>query len=152
MYTIEIEAVTEFTPEVLTLLGSIYDAIPEFEQPYSNQEISSRLLATPSLLLLAKIEGEIAGFKLGYQMTDEVFYSWLGGVSPDYRGLGLAKSLLEYQERWTREQGYSRIDVKTRNCFPVMLKMLINNHYQITAMTADCQHLSQNKLHLQKLV
>ncbi|MCL1049839.1 GNAT family N-acetyltransferase [Shewanella abyssi] len=152
MYTIEIEAVTEFTAEALALLSSAYDAIPEFDQPYSSQEISNRLLATPSLLLIAKIEGEVAGFKLGYQTAENVFYSWLGGVAPDYRGLGLAKSLLEYQERWAREQGYSRIEVKTRNCFPAMLKMLINNQYQITAMTADNQHLSQNKLHLQKQV
>jgi GNAT superfamily N-acetyltransferase len=152
MYTIEIEAVTEFTPEVLALLSSAYDAIPEFEQSYSSQEINRRLLSTASLLLIAKIEGEVAGFKLGYQTADDVFYSWLGGVSPDYRGLGLAKSLLEYQERWASEQGYNRIEVKTRNCFPAMLKILINNQYQITAMTADHQHLSQNTLHLQKQV
>ena len=150
MYTIEIEAITEFTPEVLARLDQAYDAIPEFEQPYSSQEISTRLLSTSALLLIAKIEGEVAGFKLGYQNADDTFYSWLGGIVPDYRGLGLAKSLLEYQERWAKQQGYKLMEVKTQNCFPVMLNMLINNQYQITAMTADGQRLSQNKLHLQK--
>ncbi|MGS0681660.1 GNAT family N-acetyltransferase [Shewanella sp. 125m-7] len=152
MYTIEIEAVTEFTPEVLEQIQTVYSAIPEFEQGYASQEIRQRLLAGPALLLIAKVEGEIAGFKLGYQTDDQVFYSWLGGVTPDFRGLGLAKSLLEYQERWATEQGYQRIDVKTRNCFPSMLNMLISNQYQITAMVSDAQNHSQNKLHLQKHV
>ena len=152
MYTIEIEAVTEFTPEVLELIQTVYTAIPEFEQGYAKQEISQRLLAGPALLLVAKVEGEIAGFKLGYQTDAQVFYSWLGGITPDFRGLGLAKSLLEYQEKWAKEQSYQRIDVKTRNCFPSMLNMLISNQYQITAMVSDAQNHSQNKLHLQKHV
>ena len=150
MYTVEIEAITEITPEVLAHLNSVYEAIPEFEHAHSSQDISDRLLSHPALLLIAKIEGEVAGFKLGYQLSDDVFYSWLGGITPDFRGLGLAKSMLEYQERWASQQGYARVEVKTRNCFPRMLKMLINSQYQITAMTPDQQQLSQHKLHLQK--
>lgn len=150
MYTIEIEAITEFTPEVLELIQTTYSIIPEFEQGYASQEIAKRLLAGPALLLIARVEGEIAGFKLGYQTEEQVFYSWLGGIAPDFRGLGLAKSLLEYQERWAVEQGYQRIEVKTRNCFPAMLNMLISSKYQITALLSDAQHHSQNMLHLQK--
>ncbi|WP_028766754.1 GNAT family N-acetyltransferase [Shewanella fidelis] len=152
MYTIEIEAVTEFTPATLAQVESVYRIIPEFESGYSREEISKRLLAGPALLLIAKVEGEVAGFKLGYQTEEQVFYSWLGGVAPDFRGLGLAKSLLEYQEKWAKEQGYQRIDVKTRNCFPAMLNMLISSQYQITAMINDAHNHSQNKLHLQKQV
>ncbi|MDB2386146.1 GNAT family N-acetyltransferase [Shewanella sp.] len=150
MYTIEIEAITDFTTEVLACLDETYNAIPEFDQPYSSQVISRRLLSGPALLLIARVEGDIAGFKLGYQHSNETFYSWLGGVLPDYRGLGLAKSLLEYQEHWAKMQGYKQMEVKTQNRFPAMLNMLIGHQYQITAMTADKQRLSQNKLHLQK--
>ncbi|ACJ31590.1 GCN5-like N-acetyltransferase [Shewanella piezotolerans WP3] len=150
MYTVEIEAITEITPAAIAQLKRVYESIPEFENSHSSQDISDRLLSNPALLLIAKVEGEIAGFKLGYQLSDDVFYSWLGGISPDFRGLGLAKSMLEYQESWASQQGYSQVEVKTRNCFPRMLKMLINSQYQITAMTPDQQQLSQHKLHLQK--
>ncbi|WOT05350.1 GNAT family N-acetyltransferase [Shewanella youngdeokensis] len=153
MYTIDIEQFTDFTPDVLALLSRAYDAIPEFDNGYSKQEINTRLQDSPrALLLITRIEGDIAGFKLGYQLTDNTFYSWLGGVTPDYRGLGLAKHMLEHQERWAAKQGYCCIEVKTRNCFPAMLNMLIGQRYQITAVQANSQDLSQNKLHLQKQI
>lgn len=152
MYSIEIEAITEITPKIIEQLVSLCDAIPEFERPYSRQVLESRLHNTHALLLIARIEGEVAGFKLGYQTCDNVFYSWLGGVIPDFRGLGLASSLLAFQENWASKKGYARIEVKTRNCFPAMLNMLIASQYQITAMTADAGHPSQNRLHLQKTV
>ncbi|QIR16285.1 GNAT family N-acetyltransferase [Shewanella aestuarii] len=112
--------------------------------------MKQRLACHDCLILLAYVEGEVAGFKLGYAKTDGEFYSWLGGVLPDFRQLGLAKSMLEYQERWAQQQGYSLITVKTHNHFNAMLNMLVSSQYQITAIDTDKANVSLNKLHLQK--
>ena len=36
------------------------------------------------------------------------------------------------QETWATERNYKHISVKSMNCFPAMLTLLINNGYQIT--------------------
>jgi predicted GNAT superfamily acetyltransferase len=91
-----------------------------------------------SILLVAEVaEAEVAedrrtvGFKLGYPLSANTFYSWIGGVSPAYRGQGIARTLLEMQEALVRKQGYSVIRVKSMNRFPGMLHLLISAHYQV---------------------
>lgn len=150
MYQVEIEQTTLATPELLNNLLELNQAIPEFDNPYSLVEYQLRLSNKPMLALFIKVEGEVAGFKLGYEQTDDRFYSWLGGVLPEFRGLGLAQQLLQVQESWAKQQGYQHIEVKTLNRFSSMLKMLISNQYQITELKQDIDNPSFNKISLQK--
>ena len=91
MYRVEIEQTTLATPRLLHNLLALSQSMPEFDNPYPLAEYQLRLSNKPILALFIKVEGEIAGFKLGYEQNDTKFYSWLGGVLPDFRGLGLAK-------------------------------------------------------------
>lgn len=152
MYSITIERFTDIDQDALILINDLLLSIPEFATPYTQAEVSTRLANKSCLLLLVRVEGEIAGFKLGYALNQDIFYSWLGGIVPDFRGLGLANQLLNAQENWVKSQRYRMIEVKTRNCFRSMLKMLIHNQYQIIAMEQDQQESLQHKLHLQKAV
>jgi ribosomal protein S18 acetylase RimI-like enzyme len=60
------------------------------------------------LMLLAVCRGEPAGFKIGYRLKPDTFYSAKGGVLPDYRRLGIARALLYEMLDHVREQGYRR--------------------------------------------
>lgn len=152
MYSIEIETITELNSDKCMLIAQLMSDIPEFSTPYSLAEIEQRLSTKKALLQLVYVEGELSGFKLGYALTEDVFYSWLGGILPDFRKLGLARELLANQEAWVKQHGYHAIEVKTRNCFPAMLNMLISNSYQITTLEQQDEDLSQTRLYLKKAV
>ncbi|WP_417706557.1 GNAT family N-acetyltransferase [Rheinheimera aquimaris] len=108
--------------------------IPEFEQATTLERLQSRLDGAVSLILVAKLEGTLVGYKVGYQLTEETFYSWLGGVIPEHRKHGVATLLLNYQEKWVLNSGYKQIKVKSMNRFPGMLNLLISNGYEIVGI------------------
>lgn len=76
---------------------------------------------TSFFVVTALIDQEPVGFKLGYERDGKEFYSWLGGVIPEYRGLGIASELMQTQHTWCREQGYQSIQTNTQNRFREML-------------------------------
>jgi GNAT superfamily N-acetyltransferase len=83
------------------------------------------------LVLTAHDGNTAAGFKIGYE-REGAFYSWLGGVLPEYRRKGVATLLADAQEKWAREQGYKSIWMKTRNRFPGMLILAVGRGFRIT--------------------
>ncbi|WP_394129202.1 GNAT family N-acetyltransferase [Shewanella maritima] len=150
MYSTEIKAFEALDADVLTELCQLTEQITELDRPQTMADIEARVMDNPCLVLIAYVEGELAGFKIGYQKSPEQFYSWLGGVHPDFRQLGLAASMLEYQEKWAAKQGYQSIAVKTRNKFNAMLNMLVSRHYHIIGMAESSQNVAMHKLHLEK--
>jgi len=109
----------------------ISSKIKEFDKASTFKSLNYRLQDKQSLILVAKYKGKLAGYKIGYKLTDTEFYSWLGGVSPDFRNLGIATKLREVQENWASNAGYSSISVKSMNRFPSMIHLLISSGYQI---------------------
>ena len=79
----------------------------------------------------ARSEGALVGFKIGYALTQTRYYSWLGGVVPEYRRDGVAQALLSEQEERVRGVGYLRIRVKSMRKFPGMLALLQTNGYTL---------------------
>lgn len=82
-------------------------------------------------LAVASIEGQDVGFKVGYEQSRFEFYSWLGGVRPEYRGLSIASRLMDVQHEWCRTQGYERITTKTQNHFKEMLVLNVRHGFDI---------------------
>lgn len=82
-------------------------------------------------LILAYVEQQAVGFKLGYGLSQEEFYSWLGAVLPDFRGLGIAADLMRAQHEWCRTNGYRKIQTKTQNRFRDMLLLNIQFGFDI---------------------
>jgi GNAT superfamily N-acetyltransferase len=111
-------------------IATLSKEIPEFEQATTPTRLNSKLNGVVKLILVAKVDAVPVGFKVGYQLTEYTFYSWLGGVVPEYRKSGIATLLLNYQEQWARQSGYKRIKVKSMHRFPGMLNLLISNGYK----------------------
>ncbi len=106
--------------------------IPEFTSPYSGNEFAARLQGN-HLILTAYIKGRPAGFKIGYdRFNDGSFYSWIGGVLPEFRRNGAAGALAEHQEMWAKEQGYRSIKLKTRNKHKAMVAFSLKRGFVIT--------------------
>jgi len=83
------------------------------------------------LLLLAYYKNEIAGFKIGYEEKDRVFYSWLGGVKKKYRKKNIASDLMNKQHKWCRTKGYLMVRTETKNIYREMLVLNIKNGFDI---------------------
>ncbi|AML56098.1 Protein export cytoplasm protein SecA ATPase RNA helicase [Serratia rubidaea] len=118
----------------LAEIQQLYQHIPEFNAAHRLQDLQLRIGDAMHYARIAELDGQPAGFKLGYQTGDDTFYSWLGGVLPAFRRRGVAGRLLEEQERWARTQGFRRLTVKTRNQFRGMLMLLIARHYRIITL------------------
>ena len=108
--------------------------IPEFSSPYKIEEYKKRC-AGKYLALIAEIDKPV-GFKIGYdRFKNGSFYSWMGGVLPKFRRMGVAYSLANFQEKWADENGFSSIILKTRQKHDEMIAFSLNRGFIITEET-----------------
>ena len=134
--------------------GKLDDAVallhstPEFQQMPSADAIQQRIQNVPHLVLTAHDGEKTIGAKIGY-LREGSFYSWLGAIHPAYRQRGIAQALADEQENWAVAQGYNRIWMKTRNCFPEMLIMAVRRGFKITSMDIR-EDFQQNRIILEK--
>ncbi len=131
--------------EVVTVVSEI----DEFIVKENEQSLAQRLEGKRHLILVAEQQGQILGFKIGYELDSETFYSWFGGVSPKARNLGVAQKLLDVQESWVIETGYQQLKVKSRNQFPAMLRLLLRNNYLIENFE-PYEPLLESRIHFMK--
>ncbi|MEZ8143636.1 MULTISPECIES: GNAT family N-acetyltransferase [Enterovibrio] len=133
--------------DAINVLGQI----DEFSREETLVSLKKRIGDKPFLVLIAEQDGESCGVKVGYQLDEDCFYSWLGGVTRKGRRRGIAQALLHSQERWVAQHGYTSLRVKSRNCFAGMLCLLLNNHYLIEHLEKK-DSLDQYRLHFVKKI
>lgn len=84
------------------------------------------------LMLLAYVDDEPAGFKIGYRESRHTFYSAKGGVLPEYRRHGLARRMLYVMMDMARSRGYARFAYDTfPNRNPGMAILGLNEGFRI---------------------
>ncbi|MCO6359953.1 GNAT family N-acetyltransferase [Roseivirga pacifica] len=119
-------------PADMRVAIKVLSDLPEFDPMFELEYYNSKIKTTDHLILVASVDGQPVGCKLGYdRFKDGSFYSWLGGVLPDYRNLGIAKKLAQAQEKWVKEKGYACIKFKTLNRHKNMLQFALNNGFSI---------------------
>lgn len=116
---------SETQPKLLNLLNLAFEN-------FKSDSLDQKLDARKDVILTSAFEGDhLAGFKLGYQLNPTTFYSWLGAVHPDYRGIGLGKELMLEQHRHCKSKGYKTIETKTMNKWKSMLLLNIQSGFEI---------------------
>lgn len=136
-------------------LGTLAEAVQvvqeigEFIRKETVETLAQRLAGKRDLILIAEEDGQLLGFKIGYELDSETFYSWFGGVSSLARNRGVAQQLLDAQEQWVAEQGYGKLTVKSRNQFPAMLRLLLRNGYLIENFEKT-EPLAESRIHFVK--
>ncbi len=109
--------------------------IPEFNSPYKIEEYKKRC-AGKYLVLIAEIDNQSVGFKIGYdRFNNGSFYSWMGGVLPKFRRIRVAFSLANFQEKWATKNEFSSILLKTRQKHDGMIAFSLNRGFIITEET-----------------
>jgi len=124
----DIEIVETSVLEAIKVLRSI----PEFTRMHDDQYYTERVRNSKYQALVARVDSIPVACKVGYdKFNDGSFYSWLGGVKPTHRRLGIAKALSDNQEAWAKKEGYECIKFKTLNRHKAMLIFAINNGFEI---------------------
>lgn len=113
--------------EVFLLYRTVFNSEP-------NEEARERLLHNRDLLIVLAFDDDdkAIGFKIGYRQDPDTFYSWLGGVLPEYRRQGVATQLMQHQHDWVRQQGYRFVQTKTLNRWREMLALNLLHGFLIT--------------------
>lgn len=129
---------------------SLSRLVPEFSNPYPTETYHQRMGNREHLLLVATVSQQLAGFKAGYASEKSgYFYSWMGGVLPEFRRIGVAKKLADFQEDSALAKGYSHLHMKTRNMHRNMLLFSISRGFQITRVEAS-DTICENRVYLEK--
>lgn len=90
------------------------DVIRELNQAVFDEERIINTFDREDLTIyLARVEGEPAGFKIGYRQNRFVYYSAKGGVLPEYRRRGIARRMLRTMMEEARRRGYIRFTYDT---------------------------------------
>jgi len=102
------------------------------------QDKLKHAVANKALLLVAYSGPDIIGFKMGYQIQGQAtFFSWLGGIVPEFRRRGLAQHLLLLQEQHARDLGLANIYFTTYDRFPAMIALGKKNGYELEKSELD---------------
>ena len=125
--------------------------IPELIDPYDATVYQTRL-SGGHLILVATIDGRAVGFKVGYDRyrDGKSFYSWMGGVVPDYRNRQVAVRLLESMEDWCKKTGYCYLQFKTLNRHKSMIHFGVKNGFEITGFKENKVDSSKSKIYFKK--
>jgi ribosomal protein S18 acetylase RimI-like enzyme len=100
----------------------------DFDERY----LLDRLIQVADPLCHAAFDGaRPVGFKLGYRRGEHLFYSWLGGVLPEARGLGVARQLMTHQHRDLAAAGYRQVATRTRAGNNAMIVLNLRSEFQI---------------------
>jgi len=92
------------------------------------------------LAQFAVVGARVVGFKLGYGRRPERFYSWLGGVHPDFRRRGIARRFMVEQHDWCAARGVEVIETATTNGFRGMLLLNLHSGFDVVGTrTTDGQ-------------
>ncbi|MCR9287902.1 MAG: GNAT family N-acetyltransferase [Bacteroidetes bacterium] len=132
----------------IELVVALSNQIPEFKNPHGITEYQRRLNNIPHLILVAYCENKPIGFKVGYE-RDGKFYSWMGGILPAFRKLGVAKKLAHHQEAWATKRGYQSVTFKTRNSHKGMLIFALKNGFDIVGFK-ERETIKTNRILLRK--
>ncbi len=144
---IRIEETTDFESA-----QDILKQIPEFSEAFYPEEFTKRL-QNDGLILIAYDNGRPAGCKIGYnRFGNKIFYSWLGGVLPEFRRKHVAKALSDKMEEIALKRGYEFLQFKTRNKFTSMIIFAMKNGFQIVDFIPkenekESRIILQKKLH-----
>jgi GNAT superfamily N-acetyltransferase len=118
-YTI---AITEVGPDEYPLLEVLRETIFHPFNHVSRVTIAQALEGQADILcLMAHLESNPVGFKIGCRSRPGLYHSRWGGVLPEYRRLGLGRRMQDWQHRFAEARRYERVFFNTFNHFPGML-------------------------------
>ncbi|MGG3915077.1 GNAT family N-acetyltransferase [Rossellomorea vietnamensis] len=104
----------------------------------TSEDLITKMANKPEILIDIAMDGSrVIGYKIGYKLDPDTFYSWLGGVDPNYRKQGIAAELMKQQHQTLKELGFKVVQTKTMNKWRSMLILNIKNGFDVIDTYTD---------------
>ncbi|WP_409271355.1 GNAT family N-acetyltransferase [Neobacillus sp. SCS-31] len=101
-------------------------------------DLLTKMHGMPKLLFNLALDGQkLVGYKIGFELDETKFYSWLGGVHPAHRNHGIASTLMYQQHHYLKQNGYTSVQTKTMNKWRGMLILNIKSGFNIIKTYTD---------------
>ncbi len=108
----------------------------------SGEQLGAALDAHPDAMLVSASVGErMVGFKLGYARSPGEFYSWIGGVHPEFRRMGIGRELLRGQHARCADEGYTQVATEALGDNASMLQLDLSEGFRIVGTRLDARGL-----------
>lgn len=121
------------SPEVLDEIIKLH-----FHVFGESDDLKGRMKGKPKLRIdIALDDTAVVGYKIGYALNREQFYSWLGGVHDGYRSRGIAFALMGNQHKHAKDCGYRTVQTQTKNKWRNMLVLNIKNGFDVIGTFTD---------------
>lgn len=129
-YRIIVDDAARDQAPLATLCGRVFGA---FDPGYLD-----RLASVVDPVLVQALHGDAPiGFKLGYRRGATLFYSWLGGVDPDWRRRGIAEQLTIIQHDRLMALGYATVETRTRANNNAMIILNLRSGFEVRGFEID---------------
>lgn len=100
---------------------------------FGEDRIINRFDRNDLMMLVATVDDQPAGFKIGYGLPDRAFYSAKGGVMTGFRRRGIARDLLDAMSRRAWSLGYTTLTFDTFPAVhPGMARLAIDEGFVLT--------------------
>lgn len=125
----------QMLPRAVELYNAIYR--PRREVDFFKRRFMGRYNV---LTLLARLEGRMVGFWMGFELKPGMFYHWLGGVLGEYRRKGIGRQLQEAMQAWARDHGYEYMRCECMNHQREFIHFAVAAGYDIVGVRWDSTH------------
>ena len=123
----------------LELITDLYNQV--FAPPRDEASFRRRVEGRRNVLfLIAQLDRRPVGFLTALELKPDTHFSWLCGVLPEFRRMGIASQLIEAHQAWARQQGYEMVRFECYNRHRAMLHTAINHGANIVGIRWDNQH------------
>lgn len=130
----------------------VHKNIKEFNETKPEKEyFENRYRDREKLIIVAYYNNVPAGYIIGYDKFQDGknFYCWMAGVDSKFRKLGILTKMMQYQENWAKQKGYSNLKIKTRNNRREMLSFLVKHNFNFLSVEKR-DNIQDNRINLQK--
>ena len=107
---------------------------PERDEAFFERRLQDRIAP---LVLVARIEKTAVGFFIGMELRPGVYFSWVTGVFPDARRIGIATQLMCAAADWAKTEGYKTMRFECTNKHRPMLHFGIEQDYDFVGIRYD---------------
>lgn len=123
----------EIKEDSIDVAVKVNATITEFDNQCDKSYFEDRYKDSAKLILVAYVDNQPAGYMVSYDKNqDGSFYCWMAGVNPNFRRLGLLNQMMQYLLAWAKNNGYSKVTIKTRNNRREMLSFLVKSGFNFT--------------------